>query len=187
LVKFTHAVLLSMFACIMLILGSPIANASYTVRNLNVTVTLNQNRSAQVTELLQVSISNASVSQYLTNRVALNLTLSNWQALIGPLLTQHIISPSSSVYNFKFLPGPVTSQNGQHTANIILAYDVNNVTVVNETAPRVFNYKFNPKVFNFEHGVSGEILNQNTTLTIIMPPGSSIQYTRYLTFQCSPL
>lgn len=170
--------LLITFIALLLSLMLPltqIANASYTVKNLNVTVTLNENSSAHVTELLQVVISNASVSQYSTNRVALNLTLSNWQALIGPLLVQHIISTGGSIYNFKFLPGPVTNQNGQHTANIILAYDVANVTFVNETAPRVFNYRFNPKVFNFEHGVSGEILTPNTTLTMILPAGSSIQ------------
>ena len=46
---------------------------------------------------------------------------------------------------------------------------------MNETAPRVFLYRFNPRVFNFEHGVSGEVLNQNTTLTIIMPQGGMIK------------
>ena len=50
-----------------------------------------------------------------------------------------------------------------------------NVTSVNETGPRIFNYKFNPKVFNFEHGVSGEILTPNTTLTMVLPSGSQIQ------------
>lgn len=174
-VKLGHGIFLAVFVSTLMILAMPMANASYTVKNLNVTMTLNQNTSAHVIESLQVVISNQSVSQYSTNRVALNLTLSNWQALIGPLLVQHIISPSGSIYNFKFLPGPIVNQNGQHIANIILAYDVDNVTSVNETGPRVFNYRFNSKVFNFEHGVSGEILTPNTTLTITMPQGSQIQ------------
>lgn len=151
------------------------ARAAYTVQNLNVTVTLNHNTSAQVDEVLKVLISNASVSQYSTNRLAFNLTLSDWQKLIGPQLVQHIINPNGSIYNFNFLPGPVVNANGQSLAYVILAYDVNNVTVVNETAPRRFLYKFNPKVLNFEHGVSGEVLPANTTFTIAVPAGAVIK------------
>lgn len=58
------------------------ASASYTVQNLNVTMALKTNTSAQVSEVLKVLVSNASVSQYSTNRLALNLTLSNWQTLV---------------------------------------------------------------------------------------------------------
>jgi len=148
--------------------------ASYTVQNANATVTLSTNTSAKVVELLHVQISNVSVNQYSTNREALNLTLSEWQQLIGPILVEHIISSSSSVYNFKFFPGPVYNQNGQHYANITFTYAVHNVTSVTEIAPREYQYIFNPKVFNFNHGVSGEVLGQNTTLTIILPPGGAI-------------
>ncbi len=158
----------------MLMLLPSIANASYTVKNLNVTITLNTNTSASVTEILSMSISNESVNQYSTNRAALNLTLSGWQQLIGPLLVEHVINPNSSIYDFKFLPGPVVSQNGQHNANMILAYDVKNVTFVSQIAPREFQYRFNPKVFNFEHGVSGEVLNPNASLNIILPQGGTI-------------
>lgn len=151
------------------------ASASYTVRNLNVTITLEPNTSAQVTEVLSVLISNASASQYSTDRLALNLTLSDWQQEIGPMLEQHILNPNSSAYNFKFLPGPITHNvQGQSIALMILSYDVKNVTFVNQTAPRQFTYRFNPKVFNFEHGVSGEILSSNTTLTMVIPPGAVI-------------
>ena len=76
-------------------------------------------------------MSNGSVSQYLTNRVALNLTLSDWQAIIGPLLVQHIINPSTSVHNFKLLPGSVIACNGISTAYILMSYTVSNVTSMN--------------------------------------------------------
>jgi hypothetical protein len=46
---------------------------------------------------------------------------------------------------------------------------------VNQISPRVYQYKFNSKVFNFEHGVSGEILSPNTTLTISVPSGAYIK------------
>ena len=157
-----------------LVVMSHTSFASYTVKNINVTIKLNANTSAQVTELLHVSISNVSLNQYSTNRDALNLTLSEWQQLIGPSLVEHIISPSSSISNFKFFPGPAISQNGQHSANITFTYDVHNMTTVTQIAPREYQYRFNPKVFNFNHGVSGQVLAPNTTLTIILPQGSAI-------------
>ncbi|MGI0100646.1 MAG: hypothetical protein ACREBH_02930 [Candidatus Micrarchaeaceae archaeon] len=159
---------------VVIALLNPISSASYTAKNLNVTIALNLNTSANVTETLHISISNESLSQYKTNRAALNLTLSDWQALIGPLLVQHVINPNSSVYNFKFFPGPVVNQSGSYTANITLEYGVRNVTFISETSPRVFQYRFNPKVLNFEHGESGEILNPNTTLTIVLPSSGVI-------------
>ncbi len=165
-------VLMAMVLLSMLMLT---ARASYTVENLNVTLTLKQNTSAQVNELLKVLISNGSVSQYSTNRVAFNLTLSDWQALIGPTLVQHIINPNESLYGFKLLPGPIIMQRGQSTAYILMTYTVNNVTSVNETSPRQFIYTFNPRVFNFQHGVSGEVLTGNTTLTMIVPSGAVIK------------
>ncbi len=164
----------ALLACLLVVAALPVSHATYTVSHLNVTLTLDKNTSAQVTELLTVELSNSSVSQYLTNRVALNLTLSDWQALIGPLLVQHIINPSTSVHNFKLLPGSVMNNNGINTAYIIMSYIVGNVTSVNQTAPRTFVYEFNPHVFNFEHGASGQVLNPNTTLTIIMPKGATI-------------
>ena len=151
------------------------ANASYTVNHLSTTVVLNQNTSASVREVLTVTISNVSISQYAQDRTDLNLTLSTWQSLIGPLLVQHVINPKSGVYNFKFLPGPPTPAiTGQEQAQLLMTYDVKNVTSVNQTAPRKFVYAFNPSVLNFEHGASGVVLNPNTTLTIIVPSSAVI-------------
>lgn len=162
-------------ACLLAGALLPAADAAYAVTNLNVTVTLSTNTSAQVTEILTLLISNQSVSQYTTNRVALNLTLSDWQALIGPLLVQHIINPSRSVHNFKLLPGSVVNVNGNSIAYMLMGYTVDNVTQVNQTAPRTFKYTFNPRVFNFEHGASGQVLTPNTTLTVVLPKGAMIQ------------
>ena len=150
------------------------AYASYSVTNLNTTVSLNTNTSAQVTEILTLHVSNSSVTQYETDRIALNLTLSTWQKLVGPLLVQHIINPKSGVYNFKFIPGPLVPNYNGGTAELIMSYNVYNVTSVNQTAPRKFVYSFNRNVFNFEHAASGEVLPQNTTFTIIIPKGAQI-------------
>lgn len=158
-------------ACAMLFL--PFASASYTVTHLNVTINLNKNTSAQVAEVLTVRMSNSSVAQYSINRVALNPTLSDWQSIIGPSLVEHVINSGGSIYNFKFLPGPAIANGNQSIAYILLSYTVDNVTTVNQTAPRTFVYSFAPKVFNFEHAASGEVLNPDTTLTINLP-GSAV-------------
>ncbi len=147
---------------------------SYAVTNLNTTVILNANSSASVKEVLSVLVSNESIKQYSTDRVALNLTLSEWQSLIGPMLTQHIINPKLGVYNFRMLPGPVIKNQNGGEAYIIMSYNVANVTKVTQAGPRSYSYSFNPSVLNFEHGASGEVLPANTTLNIVIPQGAAI-------------
>jgi hypothetical protein len=164
----------ALLATFLAVMALPLSHASYTVTHLNVTIMLQSNTSAQVTELLTVEISNNSVSQYQTNRVALNLTLSEWQELIGPTLVQHIINPRTSVHNFALLPGSVIESNGVSIAYILMGYGVANVTFMNQTAPRTFVYRFNTATFNFEHGASGELLDPNTTLTVVLPKGAAI-------------
>jgi hypothetical protein len=147
------------------------SSASYTVTNLNVTVKLNTNTSAQVSELFTIYVTNQSLSQYSSDRLALNLTLSNWGPLIGPLLVPHMLNTKSGIYNFKLLPTAVTSYGNGGLAYILMTYSVLNATTVNETAPRKFSYTFNPNIFNFAHGISGEVLTANTTLNIEPPTG----------------
>jgi hypothetical protein len=149
-------------------------SGNIVVTNLNTTVALNTNGSAQVTEITTISISNLSVAQYTADRLALNLTVSQWQNLIGPSLVEHIVSARGITSNFRFLPGPANnSQNGK-TAELLLSYSVTNVTRYNETGPRTFLYSFNNGVFNFQHAESGQVLGENTTLTVVLPQGAKI-------------
>ncbi|MGC8669886.1 MAG: hypothetical protein ACP5TL_01900 [Candidatus Micrarchaeia archaeon] len=166
-----YALLLAAFFAVIMVHN---AYSSYTVTHLNVTVQLNKNSSASVNEVLTISLSNSSVQQYLTNRLALNLTLSTWQTLVGPMLVQHIVNPVYGVYNFKFLPGAVFKNASGNYAYLLMSYNVANVTSINQTGPRSFVYSFNTKVLNFEHGVSGEVLPSNTTFTIVLPPNAEI-------------
>ena len=167
-----YAVLL---VALLALLAVHMPGASYTVTHFTAQVMLNTNTSATVREAFTVYVTNASTSQYQTDRSALNLTLSNWQSIIGSGLTQHIINPTSGVYNFKLFPGPLTTSiTGQQSAQILLSYSVNNVTDVKELAPRVFSYSFNTNVFNFQHELSGQILNPNATLTVMLPTGAVI-------------
>ncbi len=144
----------------------PFNYASYFVNHLNTSVSLNKNTSAYVNEIIKITITNESLKQYELDRVALNLKLEKWQSIIGPTLTQHLINPHSGVYNFSFIPGPAIKNNKVHIAYLSMNYEVLNATSIKQIAPRRFKYFFNSKLFNFEHGMSGEILSPNTTLTI---------------------
>jgi hypothetical protein len=157
-----------------LLFMSGIANASYTVTHLNTTVILNKSTTAHVNEVLTVYVNNYSIKQYNTDRVALNLSLSQWQSLIGPMLVQHIINVNSGVQNFKFLPGPISPSSNGGYAKLYMSYDVENVTTYKRIAPKVINYVFNDKVFNFGNSLNGDYLYPNTTLNIIVPKGVSI-------------
>ena len=152
-----------------------VTNAAYNVTSISVGLFLNPNTSAHVNETIQLAITNQSIKQYQTNRIALNLTISQWQQLIGSQITEHIINPKGSIYNFVLLPGPVVQSGASYKADIVLSYDVNNVTTVNQTSPRVFVYTLKSNVFNFQHGASGQVLSPNTTLDIVIPSGSKIK------------
>lgn len=147
---------------------------TYNVTGINTTVTLNANTSAYVTEVISIKISNASVQQYTIQRSSLNLTLNDWQRLVGPALEPHIINPKSGISSFNLLPGPVSYVALQPVASIYMNYYVNNVTTVTQTGPRVFLYKFNPNVLNFQQGSSGVVLGKTTHLNIVVPNSSFI-------------
>src|SRR5271155_3739589 len=106
-------------------------NATY----LNTTVILNTSTTARVVETVIINMSNSSVGQYLQDRQAINLTLSNWDSVLHTnLLIQHIFNPNSSVSKFTLLPGPLLYDNSQ-TAQAILtmtyvSYNITTVTNV---------------------------------------------------------
>ncbi len=162
-------------AAVMALVAMQIAGAAYTITHITTQVALNTNNTGTVRDSFTVYLTNDSVAQYQTDRSALNFTLTNWQSIVGPNLVQHIINPRSGVYNFRLFPGPlVTTITGQQAAVIVLSYNVNNVTTVKEIAPRIFSYSFNNNVFNFVHQYSGQVLGQNTTLTVTLPHGSKL-------------
>ncbi|MEM3841314.1 MAG: hypothetical protein QXN59_01295 [Candidatus Micrarchaeaceae archaeon] len=152
-----------------------IAHASYTVQNVNTTVTLYPNNSAHVVQVVQFIVSNQSANQYTTARVALNLTVSAWESLIGSDQVDYdLINPHSGVRGLALLPGPLTVNGNHYVADIILNYYVDNVTSYREIAPRTFYYSFNPDVLNFQSSQSGVNLPSDARFNIVLPQGSKI-------------
>ncbi len=168
-------VLASFLLLVALTTGS--ASAYFNATYLSTTVFLTNSTSAHVIEGVQLYVSNASIATYTQDRQAFNLSLDNWQKVIGgsPFLTQHILNPKSSISNFTFLPGPITpASDGGGYASLTMSYDANNVTSVISVAPRQFEYRINSSVFNYLHTASGESLFANARLTIEVPNGTKI-------------
>ena len=150
------------------------AGITYGISNINTTVSINMNGSAYVSEAITVILPNSSLTQYTIDRSGLNLTLSNWQTIVGPQLVQHISNPRSGTYNFHLLPGPINRTSYGGIAVINMNYYVSNVTTVNQTGPRIIEFKFNNNVLNFAHGSGGVVLGQNTRFNIILPKNSRV-------------
>ena len=160
-----------MLASALLVLGS--SNAYYNITSINTTIILNANTSAHVVETFTLFVSNSSVNQYMQNRDAVGISLSDWQNIIyNPQLTQHIVNIRHSAYGFTFLPGPLSQQLSGGEALMTMSYYLNNVTTVVNKGPRRFEYTFNDSVFNFEHTASGQMLPNDARLNMIVPRGS---------------
>ncbi|MDE1834792.1 MAG: hypothetical protein KGH64_05660, partial [Candidatus Micrarchaeota archaeon] len=162
-----NAILLSAvflcFAC-----GNSFAyiNATY----LNTTVILNATTTAHVIETVTINMSNSSVAQYLQDRQAINLTLSDWASTLHTnLLIQHILSPNSSVGRFTLLPGPLLYSNSRTAqATLTMSYIDYNITSITNIGPRRFEYIFNGGSLNFEHTAGGQSLPPDARLNIIV-------------------
>lgn len=155
----------------LVLLGS--VHAYYNITFVNTTMILNGNTSAHVIETFNIYVSNSSMQQYVQNRNAVGISLSDWQKIIYTTqLTQHIINAHHSTYGFTFLPGPLVTQfNGGDTL-FTMSYYLNNVTSIKNIAPRQFEYTFNDTLFNFENTANGQVLPADTRLNIIIPTGS---------------
>ncbi len=166
------ALIAAMLGFLMLALN---LNAYMNVTYLNTTIILNTNSSAHVVEIVNVYISNSSIQQYQQDRAAINLSLSQWNSVLNTdILVEHVLNPRSSISGFTFLPGPIKYSGTSGEAQLEMSYYVYNITSINETAPRVFKYTFNPDVFNFQHTASGQALLPNSQLNIILPQGAEI-------------
>ncbi len=168
---YRYAFLIAMVSVLVL---AGFSSAAYNVTKINTTVSINANGSAYVTDVLYVRMSNTSVQQYTIDRSGLNLTLSDWQSLVGPSLVPHIMNRRSGIYGFGLLPGPVVLVDAQNTASIYMHYYVSNIATINQTGPRTYEYAFNASDLNFAQGVGGVVLGQNMRLNIILPNGSSV-------------
>ncbi len=157
-----------------MLLLAGVSSATYTITNINTTVYINANASAHVTEMITFVMNNDSISNYNLDRSGVNLTLSNWEYIVGPDVVPHIINQKMGIYNFNLLPGPVVTTYYGGVATIYMNYYVKNVTSINQTGPRTYLYKFNSSVLNFQHGSGGVVLGPHTRLNIVIPSGSSI-------------
>jgi hypothetical protein len=127
------------FALLLAIASSQVS-AYFNATYLATTVFLTNSTTAHIVESTQLFVSNESMATYNQYRQAFNLSLDDWKRAIGsPFLTQHILNPKGSIFNFTFLPGPIvpTGTTGGY-ASLTMSYDAHNVTNVMLISPRKF-------------------------------------------------
>lgn len=149
------------------------AYAYYNITYVNTTLILNKNQSAHVIENFYVYVSNSSMNQYTLDRAAGGLNISYWQGVLYThALREHIVSKDRSIYNFLFLVGPLAKTDGGGDAVFEMSYYVNNVTSLENIAPRELEYRLNNSIFNFQQTASGQALPADTRLNFMIPSGA---------------
>lgn len=151
-------------------------NASFYDISLGVTVKINLNDSAHVTEKVMLSLDPTSEDLYNRSIYARQLTIMDWQQITqSQNLRQHIVS-SSAARNLRITPEDIEpfAYGSRAGANIILEYDVDNIVMVNQTGPRTLLYTLNSSVLSFQPSPSGQVLPRGNDLTIIIPPDSIV-------------
>ncbi len=164
------------FAAVVLFLAAT-SYASINVTFVNTTVILNGTPRAHVIETLNLQVSNSSIGVYEQDRVALNLTITDWQKVLEDgLPSEFILNPRSSISQITLLPGPLveTGPGLGGTAILTVDYYANNITTSSNIGPRDFEYVFNSSALNFEHTASGEALQAGYRLNLIIPRGAQI-------------
>lgn len=161
--------------CILLLLMLT-ARADFHDLSLSVTVKIQTNGSAQVTELIKLSVDPGSKDLYNRSIYARELTIMDWQQITkSQYLRQHILS-STAARNVRVTPQDLESYSYllQSTAVIKLEYEVDKVVVVNHTGPRTITYTFDKSVLSFQPSPSGSVLPRDNELTIIIPPDAVV-------------
>jgi hypothetical protein len=164
--------------CILIVslLLIPILGASFYDLSLSVTVKVNTNGSAHVTENVLLSLDPTSEGLYNQSIYSSELTIMDWQQITqSQYLRQHIIS-SSAARNLRITPKDTQPYiyGSRSGADIELDYDIDNIVMINQTGPRTLQYTFNSSLLSFQPSPSGQVLPRNNNLTIILPPDSLV-------------
>jgi hypothetical protein len=144
--------------------------------SLSVTVKINQNGSAHVTEKVTLSLDPSSEDLYNRSIYSRELTIMDWQQITGSqYLRQHILSPMAP-RNMRIVPEDIRRYTYENlsTANIKLDYDIDKIVTINQTGPRTLLYAFDSSALSFQPSPSGQVLPRNNDLTIIIPPDSIV-------------
>jgi hypothetical protein len=154
----------------------PLLGASFYDVSLSVTMKVNLNGSAHVTEKVMLSLDPGSEDIYNRSIYSRELTIMDWQQITNSqYLRQHIVS-SVAARNLRIVPGDVRPYvyGSRSAATITLDYDIDKIISINQTGPRAFLYTLDSSVLSFQPSPSGEVLPRNNDFTIIIPPDSVV-------------
>ncbi len=164
--------------CILLALALliPLLGATFSDVSLVVTMKINLNGSAHVSEKVTLSLDQTAEDVYNRSIFSRELTIMDWQQITNSqYLRQHIIS-SVSARNLRIVPEDVRpyTYGSFSMADIKLDYDIDGAVTINQTGPRTLLYTLNSSALSFQPSPSGQVLPKNNELTIIIPPDSIV-------------
>ncbi len=164
--------------CILLALAllMPLLGATFSDVSLVVTVKINLNGSAHVSEKVTLSLDPTSQDVYNSSIFSRQLTIMDWQQITNSqYLRQHIIT-SVAARNLRIVPEDVRpyTYGSLSTADIKLDYDIDGFVTINQTGPRTLLYTLDSSALSFQPSPSGQVLPRNNELTIIIPPDSIV-------------
>lgn len=162
-----------LMALVLLMLTS---RANFYDTSLAVTLKVNLNGSAHVTEKVSLYLDQSSEDLYNRSIFSRELTIMDWQQIThSEYLRQHIVS-SVAARNMRIAPEDVVryAYGDLSSANIKLEYDIDKVVTINQTGPRTLLYTLNSSSLSFQPSPSGPVLPRNNNLTILIPPDSVV-------------
>lgn len=175
-----------------LLLLSSLAFADFQMKGLSVSVKLNENGTASVTESMDFVVF-GQYSMQLYESGFNNNTLTGWQQItnISDIRT-HISAKYADIKPILIRPQPLDkSLSAQDVwyGQLIMSYDAapyyerdgspvngTGVVLMDSYKPRVTRYTLNEKVFSFERTNSGDIKLSDTTTLAIEPPQNALLF-----------
>jgi len=164
---------------LMLLLLIPLAfatNAGFDDRSLSVTITVNSNGTAHVREEIQLLVSGTAVDTYKSTVLSTQPTVQSWYELTkSENLRYHVLGAD---VNTQIVPKPLQQMvyTGNYLANIIVEYDTSApIFNMSDAGPRKTNYELVPAALSFNNAAIGQVIPENTVLTINTPANLKIK------------
>jgi len=144
--------------------------------SLTVTITTNLNGTAHVKEDVRLAVQPGSAELYKQSIRSTRLTIEDWKNATGSKnLRYHVLGANFSPANTRLFPQPLTRLQFVDTsiAVISIEYDTSGpIFTMEEVGPRRTQYTLIGHALSFENAPEGQVIPENTVLTINVLPNS---------------
>jgi len=144
--------------------------------SLKVTITVNKDGTAHVSEEIQLAVSPSVAELYKQSLRSTRLTIDDWKKTTGSKnLRYHVLGANVTPLNTRVFPQPLQRFQfvDKSIAVIAVEYDTSApIFVMREVGPRRTAYTLIGEALSFENAPEGQVLPENTVLAIRVPDNS---------------